>query len=197
MGIEAVAVVGHAQAHLAGGDPQRDMNFMGRGVADDVGKGFLGDPIEAERNVIGELRELTFGQAEPDRQAVPPLDLPAGITEGFGQAAVLQDGRVELVAQAAEVFAQPGQVRAQDAQPGAPRVVFRELPAHGLELEAEGGEALAVVVMELAGDPAPRFLFTGDKPTHGRRELARHITAPPGWAARSASSTRLAEPSLS
>lgn len=178
MGIEACAVVHYAEAHLAGGDPQRDMDFAGRGVADDVGEGLLGDPIKAERDVLRGLREPAFflRQAEPDRQAVPPFDLPAGITEGFGKAAVLQDGRVELVAQAAEVFAQPRQVRAEDIQAGAPRVVFRELPAHGLELEAEGGEALAVVVMELAGDSAPRLLFAGDQPTHGRRQVA-HVTS--------------------
>ena len=92
-----------------------------------------------------------------------------------------------------------GQVRAEDVQPGAPRVVLRELPAHGLELETEGGEALAVVVVELAGDPAPRLLLAGDQPAAVLPECRPpcHITAPPGWAARSASSTRLTEPSLS
>jgi hypothetical protein len=54
-----------------------------------------------------------------------------------------------------------------------------------------------VVVVELAGDPPPRLFLSGDEPTHGRLEVATHITAPPGGAARSASSTRLSEPSLS
>lgn len=178
------------------------MDFAGRSVADDVGEGFLGNPIEDERDVLGELRELreltfSLGQAEAHRQAVPPLDLPAGVTEGFGQAPAFQNGGMKLMAQAAEVFTQPGQVRDQGIQPGAPRVVVRELPAHGRELETEGSEALAVVVMELAGDPAPRLFLSGDKPTHGRRGIARHITAPPGGAVRSASSTRLSVPSLS
>ncbi len=56
-----------------------------------------GDPVEAERDVLRELRELReaaffVGQAELHRQAVPALDPRADVTEGFGQAAALQDG---------------------------------------------------------------------------------------------------------
>ena len=150
-------------------------------MADGVGERLLGDPVEAE----GDLgREGAFGaaQAEPHRQPVPPLDLRAVIAQRLGQPEPLEDRGVEVVAQAVQIFAQPNQTAAESIQRAPPGITVPVLPADRLELQGEGGEPLAIVVVELAGDPAPGVLV--------------HITAPPVRAASRASSTRLSVPSL-
>ena len=167
---------------VAAGGPQRDLHGPGAGVADDVRQGLLGDAIEAEGEV---RRERARGlQAEPHRQTVPPLDLRAVVAESLDEAAALEDRGMEIVAQAAQVLGQLRQAAGDGVQLVALRTVLRQLPAHHPELEAQGGEPLAEVVVDLPGDPAPRLLLDGD-PAAGRGGIpdrgraVRHITVPP------------------
>ncbi len=181
-GIETGAVVHHRQVGVAAGGPQRDLHRPGAGVADDVGERLLGDAIEAESEV---RREGARGlQAEPHRQAVPPLDLRAVVAESLGEAAALEDRGMEIVAQAAQILGQFRQAARDGVQLVALGGVLGELPARHPELDAQSGQPLAEVVVDLPGDPLPCLLLDGDTAAGrggipARDRAVRHITGPP------------------
>ena len=184
-GIETGAVVHHRQMSVAAGDPQRDLHGPGAGVADDIRESLLGNAVEAEGEV---RREGARGlQAEPHRQSVPPLDLRAVVAESLGEAAALEDRGMEVVAQAAQILGHFRQAAGDGVQLVPLRAVLGELPARHPELDAQGGQPLAEVVVDLPGDPPPRLLLDGDPaaggggiPDRNRTVGAlRHITVPP------------------
>ncbi len=78
------------------------------------------------------------------------LDLGALVAESLGEAQVLEDRGMEIVAQAAQIFDERGQAAAQCVQrqaPGGLRAAARQPLAGRPELEHESDEPLAYVVV--------------------------------------------------
>jgi hypothetical protein len=153
-----------------GGHPQGDVDRPGAGVTGGVRQRLLGDAVEAEGD-LRRQRACGFAQAEPHREAVPPLDLRAVVAQGLGKAAAIEGRGVEVMAQAAQVLGQLRQAGADGVELATSGILLRQLPAYRLEIEGEGGEALAEVVVQLPRDPAPRLLLAGHSPTSHPAQL--------------------------
>src|SRR5262245_10703916 len=107
-GIKANPVVANRQLQPASFGGKGNFDDTGLGVADDVAQRFLSHPEDADGGVsrkrIGQIVHLHFHS--DGFSAGETLTLAS---QGISQTEILQNGRVELIRQGMNVFAQSGQ----------------------------------------------------------------------------------------
>ena len=136
----------------------------GRGVLGDVRQRLLHDPVQGRLDRGGQAVAVQPGGLEVDLDP-RPLGPPLGVVrQGRLQAEVVQRRGPELQGQVVDLPAdQVGQgLQALEPVPGRGRVRGRVLDH--LQPEAEGGQVLAHLVVQLAGDPPPLVLLGGRQP---------------------------------
>ena len=159
--IETDAVVAHAELERAIRRAQSDRHPAGVRVAGDVAQRLLGDPVEAERRVGGELRRR-LREAQLDLDALgagEALDLGA---QGVGEPEVVEDGGMKPAGERVHVVAQPDELLAHAAQRRA-ATLARLLPLDLRGVDGEAGEPLGQVVVELPRQPASLLLEGGEQ----------------------------------
>jgi hypothetical protein len=162
LGIEAVAVVADAQrdaVRLAG---QRDVNAAGAGMAFDIGQRLLRQP---EQHGVGDVGQGvgTARRLKVYRGSARQGVLLGQVLQGGGQAEVVQDGRAQVVRNAAHLGHHVAELVGGMLEHRLRRLLLlglaRRQPDHpGLDLQLDRHQPLADAVMQVARQPRP-FLF--------------------------------------
>ena len=143
-----------------------DVRPAGAGVRDDVAQRLLGDPVQAERDLRVDGREVPLGAARQDG-AVRTLELGTVGGQGGDQPTVAQHRGMQVVREVTDVLRERG-----GALVKRPKIRLQLLADlrlfHPMLEAAEGdrhaGQLLAHVVVQVARDPRPLGVLGLDQP---------------------------------
>ena len=105
--IEPLAIIRDRDLRVVAGAEQSNVGPAGAGVRDDVAQRFLRDPVQAERGLRSDGREVPF-RAARQRHAVRTLELGTVGGQGGHQPRVPEHGGMQVVREMADVLGERG-----------------------------------------------------------------------------------------
>jgi hypothetical protein len=160
--LEALSVVGAGQLQAGGGALQGHVRLARARMSGDVAQGLLGDAVEAEAHVLRDGPQVVGGAR--DREAVLAADLGAMRSSRRDQAGMLERARVQVVRHVTDVLGERDRLLLQTDHLLLRLSHLRRQPAlEAAAGDAQGGELLAEVVMQLAGDAGALGLLGRDQ----------------------------------